>query len=127
VQSNYRTATYTEKRSKFIGCFTEVDTEEDCKAFLASIKKEYKGASHYVYAYILENNLIRYSDNGEPHGTGGGRLLGVLQRNNVVGGMLVVVRYFGGKKLGTGPLGRAYATAAEMVYAFTDHATQTTN
>ncbi|MDR0984631.1 MAG: YigZ family protein [Ruminococcus sp.] len=117
MQSSYPTATYTEKRSKFIGCFAKVDTEEDCKAFLASVKKEYKGASHYVYAYILANNLIRYSDNGEPHGTGGGRLLGVLQHNNVVGGMLVVVRYFGGKKLGTGPLGRAYATAAQETYA----------
>ncbi|MBC8063023.1 MAG: YigZ family protein [Clostridiaceae bacterium] len=105
---------FEEKKSVFIGETIRVETEMEAKEFLNKIKRENKEARHNVYAYILgENNGIqRYSDDGEPQGTGGMPILEVIKRNNLTDIIVVVTRYFGGILLGTGGLTRAYTKAA---------------
>ena len=105
---------FKEKKSVFIGEVIGVNTEEEAKEFVNKIKNENKEARHNVYAYIIgENNGVqRYSDDGEPQGTGGMPILEVIKRNELTDVVLVVTRYFGGILLGTGGLTRAYAKAA---------------
>ena len=102
--------TFVEKKSRFIGyikpCLTEVEAIE----FVNSIKKKHSDARHNVYAYVLrENNKQRYSDDGEPQGTGGLPVLEVLTKKGLTDVCVVVTRYFGGILLGTGGLTRAYS------------------
>lgn len=111
--------TYTEKGSKFFGFFARVESLEQFKVFMEQIKKEHKKASHYLYAYVInEKTLIdsiyreKYSNDGEPSGCGNA-LLNLLKHNKVENGALVVVRYFGGVLLGSGNLMRAYAVAGK--------------
>lgn len=105
---------FEEKKSIFIGKAIGVGTEVEAKKILNKIKRENKGARHNVYAYILgENNSIqRYSDDGEPQGTGGMPILEIIKRNNLTDVVVVVTRYFGGILLGTGGLTRAYTKVA---------------
>jgi uncharacterized YigZ family protein len=105
---------FEEKKSVFIGEAMRVDTEVEAKEFLNKIKRENKEARHNVYAYILgENKVIqRYSDDGEPQGTGGMPILEVIKKNNLTDIAVVVTRYFGGILLGAGGLTRAYTKAA---------------
>ena len=99
--------TYEIKKSKFICCLYYVENEEDIKKIFNDLNNEHKDATHICYAYILENKQ-KYSDDGEPGGTAGVPMLDVLKRNNLVNCLAVVVRYFGGIKLGAGGLVRAY-------------------
>ncbi len=109
------TASFVEKKSEFIGSICPVTTEEEALAFVASVKKQYADAKHNVYAYILrENNITRFSDDGEPHGTAGMPVLDVLRKEGVTDVAVVVTRYFGGILLGTGGLVRAYSQSAKM-------------
>lgn len=105
---------FEEKKSVFIGEVIRVESEVEAKEFLNRIKRENKEARHNVYAYILgENKVIqRYSDDGEPQGTGGIPILEVIKKNNLTDIVVVVTRYFGGILLGTGGLTRAYTKAA---------------
>jgi uncharacterized YigZ family protein len=105
---------FEEKKSVFIGETIRVETEIEAKEFLNKIKSENKEARHNVYAYILgESSVIqRYSDDGEPQGTGGIPILEVIKKNNLTDIIVVVTRYFGGILLGTGGLTRAYTKAA---------------
>ena len=81
--------------------------------FLSSLKQKYWDARHNVYAYILrENNTMRYSDDGEPAGTGGVPVLDMLKKEGLTDIIVVVTRYFGGILLGTGGLVHAYSSAA---------------
>jgi len=92
-----------------------VKTEEEAIAFVNKIKKQYADAKHNVYAYLLrENNVTRFSDDGEPHGTAGLPVLDVLRKEGVTDVAVVVTRYFGGILLGTGGLVRAYSQGAKM-------------
>jgi uncharacterized YigZ family protein len=104
-------------KSKFIGESSFTETEEEAVSFINSIKSKYKDATHYVYAYILGENsqTQRYSDDGEPGGTAGIPMLNYLKSENITNVTLVCVRYFGGIKLGTGGLSRAYAASAKRV------------
>lgn len=105
---------YIEKKSKFIANVKPVETEEDALEFLAQIKKQYSDASHNVYAYIIdENNITRYSDDGEPGGTAGMPVLDTIRKEGLVDVIAVVTRYFGGTLLGTGGLVRAYTASAK--------------
>lgn len=105
---------FTEKKSRFIGYITPCDTEESAIAFINSVKKKHSDARHNVYAYILrENNKLRYSDDGEPKGTGGLPVLEVLSKKGLTDACVVVTRYFGGILLGTGGLTRAYTDACK--------------
>ena len=102
-----------EKKSEFIGAAKPVKTEQEALEFLNSIRKKYSDARHNVYAYVLnQDNIQRYSDDGEPSGTGGMPVLGVITKSGLTDIAIVVTRYFGGTLLGTGGLVRAYSKAA---------------
>ena len=95
-------------KSRFIGILLPVDNIEDINNILNNIKNEYKDATHYCYAYIIDNTK-RFNDDGEPGGTAGMPILNVIEQNNLNHVMIVVVRYFGGIKLGAGGLVRTYS------------------
>lgn len=102
-----------EKKSKFIANVMPVDNEPDALAYLAKIRSKYSDARHNVYAYVIdENNIFRYSDDGEPGGTAGMPVLDVIRKSGLVDVIVVVTRYFGGTLLGTGGLVHAYSTSA---------------
>ena len=103
----------TEKRSRFLAFAIHVDTEEEAKSVVASYKKKYYDARHVCYAYVIGNKgeITRANDDGEPSGTAGRPILGQIQSRQLTYTVGIVVRYFGGVKLGTGPLGVAYKTA----------------
>ena len=107
-------ASFTEKKSEFIGHIAPVSTADEAVAFINRIKAENRKARHNVYAYVVrEGNVSRYSDDGEPQGTAGQPMLNVFQRENVENVVCIVTRYFGGILLGAGGLTRAYAKAAK--------------
>lgn len=110
-------AIYTEKRSKFIAIALPVRTLEEVKARLEELQKKYYDARHVCYAYMLghERTNFRANDNGEPSGTAGKPILGQINSNELTDVLVVVVRYFGGIKLGTSGLIVAYRTAAAEV------------
>ncbi len=98
---------YTINKSKFICYLIKIDNLDDIGINLNKIKNEYKDATHYCYAYILDNKK-KFSDDKEPSGTAGLPILNVLENNELNHILCVVVRYFGGIKLGAGGLLRAY-------------------
>lgn len=98
-------------KSKFICVYKKIYHEEDISTHIDSIKHEYKDATHYCYSYIIDN-IKRFSDDGEPSGTAGMPILNVLENNNLNYVLCIVIRYFGGIKLGTGGLVRAYSKSA---------------
>ena len=109
---------YTEKRSKFIAIAIPVHTVEEIKQHLDIYQKKYYDARHVCYAYMLghERKDFRANDNGEPSGTAGKPILGQINSNGLNDILIVVVRYFGGIKLGTSGLIVAYkAAAAEAI------------
>ena len=95
------------KNSRFICLLYKLDNINNIDNILNNIKKEYKDATHYCYAYIFDNTY-KSSDDGEPGGTAGMPILNVLKNNNLNYVLAIVVRYFGGIKLGAGGLVRAY-------------------
>lgn len=105
---------FTEKRSRFIGHIWHTDSEEQAIAAIRSTREKMWDARHHVYAYIIRNGAMRYSDDGEPQGTGGLPVLDVLRRQQLNNVCCVVTRYFGGILLGTGGLVRAYSKAASI-------------
>ena len=105
---------HTEKRSRFIGHIWRTDTEEAALAAIKATRESMWDARHHVYAYIIRGGAMRYSDDGEPQGTGGMPVLDVLRRQELQNVCCVVTRYFGGILLGTGGLVRAYSKAAAM-------------
>lgn len=105
---------FVEKRSRFIGYACPVQTEQEALDFITSKKSEHWDASHNVYAYILRDGTMRFSDDGEPQGTAGMPALNVLQKEELIDCVLVVTRYFGGILLGGGGLVRAYSHAAKI-------------
>ena len=114
--------TYTEKRSKFIAIALPVRTVDEVKAWLDVYQKKYYDARHVCYAYMLgpERKDFRANDNGEPSGTAGKPILGQINSNELTDILVIVVRYFGGIKLGTSGLIVAYrTTAAEAIGAAT--------
>lgn len=111
----FASAAFTEKKSEFIGSVMPVKTNEEAVAFINKIKSENRKARHNVYAYILrDSNITRYSDDGEPQGTGGMPVLEVLQKEGLCDICVVVTRYFGGILLGTGGLTRAYSKGCKI-------------
>ena len=106
---------FTEKRSRFIGYARPVASEQEAFAFISEIRAKHWDAKHNVYAYCLrEGNVCRYSDDGEPSGTAGMPVLGVIQKSGLTDCVVVVTRYFGGILLGGGGLVRAYSHAASI-------------
>ena len=105
---------YTEKRSKFIAIALPVRTLGEIKTYLEEYQKKYYDARHECYAYMLgaERKDFRANDNGEPSGTAGRPILGQINSFGLTDILVIVVRYFGGIKLGTSGLIVAYKTAA---------------
>lgn len=98
------------KKSKFISYYYHITTPDDIKKILNDLHIEHKKARHIAYAYRLGNTAGK-SDDKEPSGSAGLPLYNILEKNNLNDTLLVVVRYFGGTKLGFGPLARAYSNA----------------
>lgn len=104
------TSEYIVNKSKFITKLYYIDNINEINNILNKVKKEYTNANHYCYAYII-NNISKASDDGEPSGTAGLPILNVLTKNNLNNILCIVIRYFGGIKLGTGGLVRAYTNS----------------
>ncbi len=102
------------EKSKFITYFFPVSTKEGFINELSKIKKEHNKARHHCYAYKI-NGEIKYSDDGEPQGTAGKPILGVIESKNLSNCAIVVVRYFGGTLLGSGRLLRTYSLSASTI------------
>lgn len=108
-------ASFIEKRSEFICRLAPVRTNDEAVDFINSVRADHRKAKHNVYAYILQNdNISRYSDDGEPQGTAGVPVLDVLQKRGITDVCAVVTRYFGGILLGGGGLVRAYSHAVSL-------------
>lgn len=105
---------YKEKGSKFIARVYYAETEDECKEKLTEVKKEFHDARHHCYAYRIqpEDEQFRSNDDGEPSGTAGKPILNQIYSKELFNVIVVVVRYFGGTKLGTSGLINAYKTAA---------------
>lgn len=102
------------KKSKFIALYYKIDSVDEVNDILQDLKKEHKKAKHFPYAYKIDNN-IKKSDDKEPSGTAGMPILNIIEKNNLNNCLIVVIRYFGGIKLGTGGLLRAYSNASKEV------------
>lgn len=101
-------------KSRFIAVITPIKEKEDLNLILNNLKEKYKDATHYCYAYIMDN-YQKASDDGEPQKTAGMPILNCLVKNNLTDVLCVVIRYFGGIKLGAGGLVRAYSNAVKEV------------
>lgn len=101
-------------KSRFIAVITPIKEKEDLNLILNNLKEKYKDATHYCYAYIMDN-YQKASDDGEPQKTASMPILNCLVKNNLTDVLCVVIRYFGGIKLGAGGLVRAYSNAVKEV------------
>ncbi len=124
-QDTYKTiarlaeGTYSEKRSKFLAFAIPVTSVDEVKRYVDEYQKKYYDARHVCYAYMLgaDRTTFRANDNGEPSGTAGKPILGQINSNELTNLLIIVVRYFGGIKLGTSGLIVAYRTAAAEAIA----------
>lgn len=112
--AGYSEGIYKEKGSRFLAFAWPVTTEDEVKAHIKDLKKTYFDARHHVYAFRLGADMktFRYSDDGEPSNSSGPHVLGQIQSANLTNVLIVVVRYFGGTKLGIPGLINAYRTAS---------------
>ncbi|WP_026893985.1 YigZ family protein [Clostridiisalibacter paucivorans] len=103
-------------KSRFIGYAKPIDSQQDAIDFIEEIKSKHRDATHNVLAYVFgeNSNIQRYSDDGEPSGTAGIPVLEVIKKEDLRNVVIVVTRYFGGKKLGAGGLVRAYTKGAKI-------------
>lgn len=124
TQDTYKTikkavgdALYKEKRSKFIGYAYPVTTEDEIKVHLDELKKNHHSARHWCYAWQIgvENVQYRANDDGEPNNSAGQPIYGQILSKEITNVLVVVVRYFGGTKLGVGGLISAYKTTAKLI------------
>lgn len=101
---------FVEKKSTFITHLIRINSEEEARDFIQKMKKKHYDATHVCSCYIVgdNNEITRANDDGEPSGTAGAPMLDVLVKNNIKNVCATVIRYFGGTKLGTGGLVRAY-------------------
>lgn len=113
VKDEFRQETVI-KKSQFIAAVKQTRTEEEARAYIASIRKEFNDATHVCTAYLIgpNNEIQRSSDNGEPAGTAGVPILEALKKSGLQDVTCCVIRYFGGIKLGAGGLIRTYGGAA---------------
>lgn len=107
------------KKSKFIAYYYNISNKEEVKIILDNLKKEHKKARHMPYAYKLDE-IIKKSDDKEPSNTAGTPIYHLILENNLNNVLIVIVRYFGGIKLGSGGLTRAYLNACKEVIKMKD-------
>lgn len=115
-------ALYKEKNSKFFGYAFPIENEDEVKEILEEVKKKHHSARHWCYAFQLgtEDIYYRANDDGEPNNSAGMPIYGQIQSFDVTNILIIVVRYFGGVKLGVGGLISAYRTAAQMALEASD-------
>lgn len=115
--SKYAEAELKIQGSRFIGQIYPVETVYEADEILKQCRKEYHDATHCCFAYRIgiDGSETRSSDDGEPSGTAGKPILSILEHNDLTNTLLIVIRYFGGTKLGTGGLVRAYTETAQAV------------
>jgi len=112
---NNAEAEMIERKSRFIGYCRPVRSQDEAVQFINEIRAMHRQATHNVYAYVLrEDNIMRYSDDGEPAGTAGVPVLEVIKKEGLTDICVVVTRYFGGILLGAGGLVRAYGKSAKL-------------
>lgn len=104
-----------EKGSLFISRIYYSENEKHALEIIINNRREFYDATHCCYAFRFVDGKIKYSDDGEPSGTAGIRILNAIEHDNLFNQLVVVIRYFGGTKLGVGPLGKAYYNSARMV------------
>ncbi len=109
-----KTSNLEVKKSKFIGILYEVNNINEVENIINELKKEHKKAKHIVYAYKISNTEKSYSDK-EPSGTTRG-LLDIINKKNLDNTLIVVIRYFGGILLGSGPLTRTYTKVSSLLF-----------
>jgi uncharacterized YigZ family protein len=114
IPAGYGEAEYQDKKSRFIGQVSPASSESETMAFVQSVRAKYPDAAHNVWAYLLRDGAMRWSDDGEPGGTSGQPTLNVFRSAGVFDVCCVVTRYFGGILLGSGGLVRAYSKAAAL-------------
>ena len=103
------------KKSKFLGYYYKINNKEEIHQILDSLKEEHKKARHIVYAYKVGSTAGK-TDDKEPSGTAGSQIYNLMELNGINDSIIIVVRYFGGTKLGIGPLSKAYReTALELI------------
>ncbi len=117
IPAGYGEAEYIDKKSRFIGQVRHAESVSEAMAFVESVRKKYADATHNVWAYVLADGQMRWSDDGEPGGTSGQPTLNVFRSAGVADVVCVVTRYFGGTLLGSGGLVRAYSKAASLALA----------
>jgi uncharacterized YigZ family protein len=100
------------KKSVLIAQIYPIQTQRNSEEIIKSVKKKYYDASHHCYAFKLADGTDKSSDAGEPSGTAGARIYNAIEHFEINNVLVIVIRYFGGVKLGTGPLGKAYYSAA---------------
>lgn len=120
---------YKDKGSKFIAVAIPVETEQEAMLKLNEIKNEFHDARHHCYAYMVGagKDASRFNDDGEPSGTAGRPIIGQINSNDLTNVLVVVVRYFGGTKLGVRGLINAYKTATHEAFAAGDLVVKTVN
>ena len=101
------------RRSRFLGSLMPASHRQAAEDHIAKLRETYHDATHNCFAYRIDDQAFRYSDDGEPSGTAGKPILSMLEKYHIWQCVLVVTRYFGGVKLGTGGLMRAYSKCAE--------------
>lgn len=116
IQTTVSEILFKEKNSKFIGYAFPIEKEEDVKKYIDALKKEHFSARHWCYAYQIGTETIKFraNDDGEPNNSAGMPIYGQIQSFEVTNTLVVVVRYFGGVKLGVGGLISAYKTCAQL-------------
>lgn len=120
---------YKDKGSKFIAITYPVTTEEEVKEGLAEVRSKYHDARHHCYAYVLgfDKSSSRFNDDGEPSGTAGRPIFGQINSRDLTNTLVVVVRYFGGVKLGVRGLINAYKASASDALDQVDIVSKTVN
>jgi uncharacterized YigZ family protein len=113
--NSYNESELKERKSVFLAKAYPVNNEDEVNNLLNGLKKEYYDATHRCYAYRLLSGKSKFSDAGEPSGTAGIRILNAIDHYELKDCIVVVIRYFGGTKLGIGPLGKAYYSATVQV------------
>ncbi len=103
---------FKEKGSVFIGQVFQITRKEQSEAILNKARKKFYDATHICFAFRLDDNSFHYSDDGEPSGTAGIRILNAIEHFSFLNTLVLIIRYYGGTKLGVGPLGKAYYQTA---------------
>jgi len=116
INTSTKAVLFKDKNSKFFGYAYAITSEDDVKLYIKKLKKEHHAARHWCYAYQIgtENIVYRVNDDGEPNNSAGMPIFGQIQSFEVTNILIVVIRYFGGVKLGVSGLINAYKTTAQL-------------